>query len=193
MKVLVIVDMQKDFIDGALGTPEAQAIVDNVVYKMKQHKNTDTVVLFTKDTHNKDYLATPEGEKLPVEHCIEGTEGWAIDRAIHNEFKSGGYATYSAGNIVNGRIIKPTFGSYDLIDVLCDIDAQTKDGETIEEIEFCGLVTNICLVSNVLMTKAAFPNVPIVVDSSCCAGTSIDAHEAALLVMKSCQIDVIGE
>lgn len=189
MKVLVIVDMQKDFIDGSLGTPEAQAIVPNVVEKLKNHKNTDTVVLFTKDTHKKDYLATSEGEKLPVEHCIEGTEGWAIDRAIHNEFKSGGYATYSAGDIINGRITKPTFGSYDLIDAFCDIDAQTEEG--ISEIEFCGLVTNICLVSNVLMTKAAFPNMPIVVDSSCCAGTTVEAHEAALLVMKSCQVDVI--
>ena len=188
MKVLVIVDMQKDFIDGSLGTPEAQAIVPNIVNKMKEHKNTDTVVLFTKDTHNKDYLTTPEGEKLPVEHCIEGTEGWAIDKAIHNEFKSGGYATYSAGDIINGRITKPTFGSYDLIDALCDIDAKTEEG--LFEIEFCGLVTNICLVSNVLMTKAAFPNVPIVVDSSCCAGTTTEAHNAALLVMESCQINI---
>lgn len=191
MKVLVIVDMQKDFIDGSLGTPEAQAIVPNVVEKLRNHKNTDTVVLFTKDTHYKDYLATPEGEKLPVEHCIEGTEGWAIDRAIHNEFKSGGYATYSAGDIVNGRIIKPTFGSYDLIDVLCDIDVQTEEG--IFEIEFCGVCTDICVISNVLMTKAAFWNTPIVVDASCCAGVTPEKHAAALEVMKSCQIDVIGE
>ena len=191
MKVLVIVDMQTDFISGSLGTPEAQAIVPNVVEKLRNHKNTDTVVLFTKDTHYKDYLATPEGEKLPVEHCIEGTEGWAIDRTIHNEFKSGGYATYSAGDIVNGRIIKPTFGSYDLIDVLCDIDAQTKEG--IFEIEFCGVCTDICVISNVLMTKAAFWNVPIVVDASCCAGVTPEKHAAALEVMKSCQIDVIGE
>lgn len=191
MKVLIIVDMQNDFIDGALGTPEAQAIVPNVVNKMKEHKNTDTIILFTKDTHHANYLLTSEGEKLPVEHCIEGTEGWAINREIHNEFKTGGYATYSAGDIVNGRITKPTFGSYDLIDALCDIDAQIEEG--ISEIEFCGLVTNICLVSNVLMTKAAFPNMPIVVDSSCCAGTTVEAHEAALLVMKGCQVDVIGE
>ena len=191
MKVLVIVDMQTDFISGSLGTPEAQAIVPKVVEKLRNYKNTNTIVLFTKDTHYANYLLTSEGEKLPVEHCIEGTEGWAIDRAIHNEFKTGGYATYSAGDIINGRITKPTFGSYDLIDALCDIDTQTEEG--IFEIEFCGLVTNICLVSNVLMTKAAFPNIPIVVDSSCCAGTSVDAHEAALLVMKSCQVDVIGE
>lgn len=190
MKVLVIVDMQKDFIDGALGTPEAQAIVPNVVDKLKAHKNTNTVVLFTKDTHHTNYLLTSEGEKLPVEHCIEGTEGWAIDRAIHNEFKFGGYATYSAGDIINGRITKPTFGSYDLIDAFCDIDAQT---EGISEIEFCGVCTDICVISNVLMTKAAFWNVPIVVDASCCAGVTPEKHAAALEVMKSCQIDVIGE
>ena len=191
MKVLVIVDMQTDFISGSLGTPEAQAIVPKVVEKLRNHKNTDTVVLFTKDTHYKDYLATPEGEKLPVEHCIEGTEGWAINREIHNEFKTGGYATYSAGDIVNGRITKPTFGSYDLIDALCDIDAQIEEG--ISEIEFCGVCTDICVISNVLMTKAAFWNTPITVDASCCAGVTPEKHAAALEVMKSCQIDVIGE
>ena len=191
MKVLVIVDMQKDFIDGSLGTPEAQAIVPNVVDKLRAHKNTNTVVLFTKDTHHANYLLTSEGEKLPVEHCIEGTEGWAIDREIHNEFKTGGYATYSAGDIVNGRITKPTFGSYDLIDALCDIDFQSD--ENITEIEFCGVCTDICVISNVLMTKAAFWGIPITVDASCCAGVTPEKHAAALEVMKSCQINVIGE
>lgn len=191
MKVLVIIDMQKDFIDGSLGTPEAQAIVPNVVDKLRAHKNTNTVVLFTKDTHHANYLLTSEGEKLPVEHCIEGTEGWAINREIHNEFKSGGYATYSAGDIVNGRITKPTFGSCDLIDALCDIDTETEEG--ISEIEFCGVCTDICVISNVLMTKAAFWNTPITVDASCCAGVTPEKHAAALEVMKSCQIDVIGE
>lgn len=189
MKVLIVIDMQTDFISGTLGTPEAQAIVPNVINKMKEHKNTDTIILFTQDTHWKNYLDTLEGKKLPIKHCIEGTEGWFINKEIYNEFKNGGYATYSVENIVNGRITKPTFGSYELIDALCDIDAQIEEG--ISEIEFCGLVTNICLVSNVLMTKAAFPNMPIVVDSSCCAGTTVEAHEAALLVMKSCQVDVI--
>ena len=191
MKALIIVDMQNDFIDGALGTPEAQAIVENVINKMKFHKNTDTVVLFTKDTHTIDYLNTPEGKKLPVEHCVMETNGWKINREIHNEFKTGGYATYSAGDIVNGRITKPTFGSYDLIDVLCDIDTKAEEGIT--EIEFCGVCTDICVISNVLMTKAAFWNVPIVVDASCCAGVTPEKHAAALEVMKSCQIDVIGE
>ena len=189
MKVLVVVDMQNDFIDGALGTSEAQAIVPNVVNKMKEHKNTDTIILFTKDTHWKNYLDTPEGKKLPVEHCIEGTEGWSINKEIHNEFKTGGYATYSAEDIVNGRIIKPTFGSYDLIRVLDEINMASE----ITEIEFCGVCTDICVISNVLMTKAAFWDTPIIVDASCCAGVTPEKHAAALEVMKSCQIDVIGE
>lgn len=185
MKVLVIVDVQKDFVDGSLGSPAAQAIVPNVVEKMREHK--DSIILFTKDTHTKNYLKTSEGQKLPIEHCIKGTEGWSIDRTIHNEFKSGGYTTYSAGDIINGRITKPTFGSYDLIDALCDINAKN----TITEIEICGLVTNICLISNALMIKAAFWSVPIIVDANCCAGTSEVEHQAALTVMKSCQIEVI--
>lgn len=191
MKVLVIVDMQTDFISGSLGTPEAQAIVPNVVNKMKEHKNTGTVILFTKDTHHEWYLGTPEGKKLPIPHCIKDTEGWAIDRTIHNEFKTGGYATYSAGDIINGRITKSTFGSYDLVDALCDLDCQIDEGIT--EIELCGVCTDICVISNTIMIKNAFPDVPIMVDASCCAGVTPEKHTAALEVMKSCQIDVIGE
>lgn len=189
MKVLVIVDMQTDFISGSLGTPEAQAIVPNVVNKLKAHKHTDTVVLFTKDTHHENYLNTPEGKKLPIPHCIEGTLGWSIAKPIASEFNADGYMTYSSGTVINSRVLKPTFGSYELIRVLDEINT----GNEITEIEFCGLVTNICLVSNVLMTKAAFPDIPIIVDSSCCAGTTPEKHAAAIEVMKSCQIDVIGE
>ena len=189
MKILVVVDMQNDFIDGSLGTPEAQAIVPNIVNKMKNNLNLGTIVLFTKDTHWKNYLDTPEGKKLPVEHCIEGTEGWSINKEIHNEFKRGGYTTYSADDVINGRILKPTFGSYDLINVLSDINQKCG----IDEIEFCGVCTDICVISNVLMTKAAFWNMPIIVDASCCAGVTPEKHAAALEVMKSCQIDVIGE
>ena len=189
MKALIIVDMQNDFINGALGTPEAQAIVPNVVDKLKQHENTNTLILFTKDTHYDNYLETSEGKKLPVPHCIKGTEGWSIQKDIAAEFKVGHYISYSSESIINSRVLKETFGSYDLINLLYNIDAQIEEG--ISEIEFCGLVTNICLVSNVLMTKAAFPNVPIIVDSSCCAGTTVEAHKAALLVMENCQVDII--
>ena len=185
MKALIIVDMQNDFIDGALGTPEAQAIVPNVVNKLKAHQHTDTVVLFTKDTHHENYLNTSEGRNLPVEHCIEGTQGWSIAKPIHDEFKNDGYVTYSSGTVIKGRVLKPTFGSYDLLNVLDDID--------IDEIELCGVCTDICVISNAIMIKNFFPDVRVTVDASCCAGVTPEKHAAALEVMKSCQIDVIGE
>lgn len=187
MKVLIIVDMQNDFIDGALGTPEAQAIVPNVVNKMKEHKNTDTIILFTKDTHKENYLDTPEGKKLPVPHCIEGTLGWSIAKPIASEFKADGYMTYSSGTVINGRILKPTFCSYDLLKILDDDEIE------LDEIELCGVCTDICVISNAIMIKNFFPDVKVTVDASCCAGVTPEKHAAALEVMKSCQIDVIGE
>lgn len=187
MKALIIVDMQNDFIDGALGTPEAQAIVPNVVNKMKEHKNTDTIILFTKDTHKENYLDTPEGKKLPVPHCIEGTPGWSIAKPIGSEFKADGYMTYSSGKVINGRVLKPTFGSYDLLKIL------DNDEIELDEIELCGVCTDICVISNAIMIKNFFPDVKVTVDASCCAGVTPEKHAAALEVMKSCQIDVIGE
>ena len=187
MKALIIVDMQNDFIDGALGTPEAQAIVENVVNKMKSHKHTDTLILFTKDTHGEDYMNTPEGQKLPVPHCIKGTPGWSIAKPIASEFKADGYMTYSSGAVVNSRVLKPTFGSYDLLKILNDDEIE------LDEIELCGVCTDICVISNAIMIKNFFPDVPVIVDASCCAGVTPEKHAAALEVMKSCQIDVIGE
>ena len=187
MKALIIVDMQNDFIDGALGTPEAQAIVSNVVNKMKKHKNTDTIILFTKDTHKENYLDTPEGKKLPIPHCIEGTLGWSIAKPIASEFKADGYMTYSSGTVANGRVLKPTFGSYDLLKIL------DSDEIELDEIELCGVCTDICVISNAIMIKNFFPDIPVIVDASCCAGVTPQKHTAALEVMKSCQIDVIGE
>lgn len=185
MKALIIVDMQNDFIDGALGTPEAQAIVPNVVNKMKEHKNTNTIILFTKDTHTEDYLNTPEGKKLPVPHCIKGTPGWSIVKPIHDEFKNEGYTTYSSDTIVKGRVLKPTFGSYDLLNVL--------DYFNFDEIELCGVCTDICVISNAIMIKNYFPDVKVTVDASCCAGVTPESHQAALTTMKMCQINIIGE
>ena len=185
MKALIIIDMQNDFIDGALGTPEAQAIVPNVVEKLKAHQYTDTVVLFTKDTHKENYLDTSEGKKLPVPHCIEGTPGWSIIKPIHDEFKNDGYITYSSRKVIKGRILKPTFGSFELLNVLDNID--------LDEIELCGVCTDICVISNALLIKNFFPDVKVTVDASCCAGVTPEKHAAALEVMKSCQIDVIGE
>ena len=186
MKALIIVDMQNDFIDGALGTPEAQAIVPNVVDRLKFHENTDTIILFTKDTHYDDtYADSMEGTKLPVPHCMINTPGWSIVRPIHDEFKRGNYATISTESVINGRVIKSTFGSWDLVDVLANYD--------LDEIEVCGVCTDICVVANCLLLKTAFPEIPIVVNASCCAGVTPEKHAAALEVMKSCQIDVIGE
>jgi nicotinamidase-related amidase len=171
-KILVVVDMQKDFVDGALGTKEAVAIVPNVVEKIKSYNPED--VFFTKDTHQKDYMTTQEGANLPVEHCIEGTPGWELDKDVAEVVRG--------ASIVN----KPTFGSTDLAKMISDI----ASGEEIE-IELIGLCTDICVVSNALMLKAFMPEVKISVDSSCCAGVTPQKHEAALETMRSCQINVI--
>lgn len=187
MKVLVLVDLQGDFIDGSLGTAVAQAIIPNIVKKIDEYPNKgETLVLFTKDTHfDNDYMNTLEGQELPVKHCIENTKGWSINREVKDVVRRNRFLSCSKGDIINGRIYKNTFGSSVLSDFL------RKNSDIIEEVEFMGLVTDICLVTNVLMAREALPNTKIVVDSNCCAGTTVDKHLAALEVMKSCQIDVI--
>lgn len=171
MKVLLVIDMQNDFINGSLGSPAAEAIVDKVVEKMLDFDGT---ILCTKDTHMLDYMSTLEGKKLPVPHCIYDTTGWQLNEKIEEarRKKSGDTLT------------KFTFGSLSLFEGIA---------ESIESIEICGLCTDICVVSNALIARATFPNVPITVDASCCAGTTPEKHKAALEVMKSCQIDVINE
>lgn len=167
MKTLIVVDMQNDFIDGSLGTKEAQAIVPNVKKKIQEYQNRGDEIIFTRDTHQSDYLDTPEGKKLPVVHCIEGTKGWQIVDGLEVEG-----CTY---------IDKPTFG-------------WTHWNErTFQEIEMVGLCTDICVVSNALILKATFPSVEITVDASCCAGVTPQTHLAALETMKMCQILVTGE
>lgn len=167
MDILVVVDMQNDFIDGSLGTKEAQAIVPNVKKKIQEYKNRGDEIIFTRDTHQSDYLDTPEGKKLPVVHCIKGTKGWQIADGLEVEG-----CTY---------IDKPTFG-------------WTHWNErTFQEIEMVGLCTDICVVSNALILKATFPSVEITVDASCCAGVTPQTHLAALETMKMCQILVTGE
>lgn len=170
-KILIVVDMQKDFVDGALGTAEAVAIVPAVVEKIKEYKKEDIFV--TRDTHQKDYLSTQEGRNLPVEHCIEGTPGWELDSKVAE--------AVSGAAIVN----KPTFGSTALVDMI----KKTAEKEDIS-IELIGLCTDICVVSNALLLKAAMPEVEISVDASCCAGVTPEKHEAALETMRSCQIMV---
>ena len=166
-KTLIVVDMQNDFITGSLGTKEAQDIVQKVKNKIAEYQKRGDEIIFTRDTHQTDYLNTPEGKKLPVEHCIEGTVGWQIAEGLEVD-----EAVY---------IDKPTFGWTHWND------------RTFEEIEMVGLCTDICVVSNALILKATFPEVEITVDASCCAGVTPATHNAALETMKMCQINVIGE
>ncbi len=173
-KVLVVVDMQKDFIDGSLGTKEAQAIVGPVLDKMRSYRRQDIYV--TRDTHGADYLDTAEGKKLPVVHCVKGTEGWALHPGVE--------ALAEPSRIVD----KPTFGSLGLMEDL----ARENEAEALE-IELVGLCTDICVVSNALLLKAAMPETKISVDASCCAGVTPQSHEAALTTMRMCQIDVMGD
>ena len=174
IKYLIVVDMQNDFIDGALGTPEAQAIVDSVVRKVREFSGR---VAFTLDTHQADYLNTQEGKNLPVEHCIEGTPGWQLAEALD--------AIRAERDLPAYR--KATFASVELAQDLARVNAR----EPIESIELVGLCTDICVVSNALMLKGFMPEVPISVDARCCAGVTPQAHEAALATMVSCQVDII--
>lgn len=173
-KLLIVVDMQNDFIDGALGTAEAEAIVDNVVAKIDAF---DGAVLYTLDTHGDDYMHTMEGAKLPVPHCIKGTQGHALNARVA--------AACAAKNAV--CLEKVTFGARDL-------PARVKDlcPDGIESIELIGLCTDICVVSNALIIKATFPEANVKVDKSCCAGVTPERHNAALTTMQMCQIDTIG-
>lgn len=167
-RLLIVVDMQKDFVDGSLGTKEAEGIVANVLKKIETCKSEGWSVVFTRDTHPSDYLQSQEGQKLPVEHCIKGTDGWEIIPELRE------YA--------EEVIDKPTFGSTELVTYVKEAD--------VESVELIGLCTDICVVSNALLLKANFPEMPISVDSTCCAGVTVASHEAALVTMKMCQIDV---
>ena len=171
MKYLIVVDMQNDFITGSLGTAEARAIVDLVA---KRARDFDGEVVFTLDTHDVDYLSTQEGSMLPVPHCIKGTDGWRLADKI------------DAVRIEREAPLfeKRSFGSVDLASHLANI----SHVEAIESIELVGLCTDICVVSNALLFKAFMPEVPIIVDASCCAGVTPESHRAALKTMRSCQI-----
>lgn len=173
MKVLVVVDMQKDFIDGALGTKEAVAIVPKVEEKIRGFQGK---IYFTRDTHQENYLETQEGRNLPVAHCIQGTDGWEI----HPDLEA-----LRTGEAID----KVTFGSVDLARKL--VEDQEKEG--IESITFVGLCTDICVISNAMLVKAFLPEVPLVVDASCCAGVTPVSHQRALESMKTCQITVENE
>ncbi len=170
-KILIVVDMQNDFIDAALGTKEAVAIVENVKNKIRSYPVED--VIATMDTHGENYMDTQEGKNLPVVHCIKGTEGWKIREDI-------------AELLAGAKIYeKPTFGSVALAEDLKKINEEEEI-----ELELIGLCTDICVVSNALLLKANMPEVTISVDSSCCAGVTPEKHLAALETMRSCQIHV---
>ncbi len=170
-KILVVIDMQNDFVTGSLGSKEAVEIVPKVVEKIK---NFDGQVIFTRDTHQTEYMSTQEGKHLPVEHCIENTKGWEIIPQLNTFSK--------LSKIIN----KPTFGSIELAEYI--YKEYEKDKSL--EVELIGLCTDICVVSNALILKATMPELKITLDSSCCAGVTVQKHEAALETMKSCQIDV---
>ena len=182
MKVLIVVDMQNDFIDGALGTPEAKAIVDNVVKRIEDSE--DEIILFTKDTHQENYLETKEGEKLPVVHCIEGTQGWELNEEVKKAWEEKENTIIST-KLRENTFCKPVFGSVELIEFL------KFYGCVLEEIELVGVCTDICVISNAIMIKNALPEVEVRVNGSCCAGVTPVSHQEALNVMKMCQIDVI--
>ena len=167
MKTLIVVDMQKDFIDGALGTKEAEAIVQKVADKIKTCRKEGAQIIFTRDTHQTNYLETQEGRNLPVEHCIEGSEGWEISKELE---------VLPEDEIIN----KVTFGY-----------VWSKDMIKGDEIEIVGLCTDICVISNALVLKAVLPETPITVDSSCCAGVTPQSHNNALEAMKMCQISIV--
>ena len=196
IKVVVVVDMQKDFIDGALGTPEAQKIVPLVAETIHQFADPNTAIIFTKDTHPVDYMKTQEGKYLPVPHCIEGTggagivdevfEAWINHAQGENRFMSG-YDAYPAYDENPIRIKKPTFGSIELQNVLYDMN----DRFEIEEINFMGVCTGICVLSNAILAKATLPEVPINVIADCCACVTPESHKTALEAMKLCQINII--
>ena len=165
MRTLIAIDLQNDFIDGSLGTPEAVAIIKNAADKISEYSRRGDEIIFTRDTHESDYLSTQEGRLLPVAHCIRGTHGWQIRDGL---------------DIPSAlHIDKPTFG-------------WTRWNEMrLEDVEIIGLCTDICVVSNALIIKAMFPDINITVDSACCAGVTPESHAAALQTMKMCQINVI--
>jgi len=171
MKILIVVDVQHDFVDGSLGTPEARAIIPHVRAKIAAYASRRDVIIFTRDTHGDDYLDTPEGKALPVVHCISGTQGWEI----YGGLDSGCECLH---------IDKPAFGWSHWQDTL----EPFIDGA--DEIELIGLCTDICVVTNALLIKTAFPEVKITADASCCAGVTPESHTAALKVLRMCQVNV---
>lgn len=179
-KILVVIDCQNDFIDGSLRNEEAIKAVPNIVKKIESFKGDN--ILVTRDTHDENYLETAEGKKLPVVHCVNGTDGWYLNADIAKALHS----KELREECLIGYINKPTFGSQKLVDFLSAVNDDL-------EIEFIGFCTDICVVSNALMVKAAvYDHAEISVDASCCAGVTPESHQAALTTMQMCQINIVN-
>lgn len=168
-KVIVVIDMQNDFIDGALGSKEAQVMLPHLVAKLEREK--DALLIFTQDTHSKNYMETQEGRNLPVPHCIKPEKGWEIAPSLQPFVKK-------AAAVIE----KPAFGSLELPKAVAKLQP--------DEVELVGLCTDICVISNAMILKAAFPELPVAVDASCCAGVTPASHDNALQAMKMCQVDI---
>jgi nicotinamidase-related amidase len=174
--ILLVIDMQTDFVDGALGTAEAARIVPAVAARIDEAIARGEQIYFTRDTHQTNYLDTQEGRKLPVIHCVQGTPGWEIVPSLKD---------YTLGRTV---VDKPSFGSTRLAELL----AEANEKEPIRRITLIGLCTDICVISNALLVKAQLPEVPILVDAACCAGVTPASHQNALAAMQTCQIDIVN-
>lgn len=172
-KILIVVDMQKDFVDGSLGTKEAVAILPAVAKRIREF---DGQIIVTYDTHGENYLETSEGKKLPVAHCIRGTDGWQLHEEVQKALEGKEYLSLE----------KPTFGSVKLPELV-----KSLAGEEDFSVELLGLCTDICVVSNALLLKAHFYEKNICVNAACCAGVTPESHEAALTTMKMCQINIL--
>ena len=173
-KVLFVIDMQVDFVTGALANEEAQNIVGNIAAKVKAYQDAGHAVFFTKDTHGESYMETQEGRLLPVEHCIVGTPGWEIVEGLRE------FATK------DNTLEKGAFGSLELPKWVY----KKTDGD-FDEMEFCGVCTDICVINNAMIMKAAFPEIALTVDSSCCAGVTPESHQNALQAMAACQMNIL--
>lgn len=174
MKVLVIIDMQKDFCSGTLANPAAAALIPAIKERILDARENKEMVIFTQDTHMENYLETEEGKKLTVEHCIYGTDGWQIVDELKDDARL--------------CVLKPSFASFDLIDRIRTLSNAMNERP---EIEICGTATDICVVSNALMLRSAFYNDKVVVNESLCAGITKERHDAAIAVMRLCMIDII--
>ena len=170
MKLLIVVDMQNDFIDGALGTKDAVAIVPAVKAKIEEYRSMNNQVVFTYDTHQSNYLETQEGKNLPVVHCVENTEGWQISDKLE---------------VAQSKVFKkPSFGSLELAEYVATIS-------DLEEIELVGLCTDICVISNAMLCKTFLTETPVYIAKDCCAGVTPESHENALKAMEMCQIKIV--